>query len=83
MPKATQSFRMRHLAFELKATPYFGSFGKWTQRNVMAADPTESECVYACQCGTDMPMFVGIFDITEIPHQVLRAMEAHTKQHQE
>jgi hypothetical protein len=82
MPKATQSFAMKHLVFEMKSTPHFGSLGKWTQQNALAADPKESECVYACQCGTEMPMFIGIRDRTEMPRQVLQAMEAHTRKHQ-
>ena len=45
--------------------------------------PKESECVYACQCGTKMPMFVGICDRTEIPRQVLQAMEGHARKHQQ
>jgi hypothetical protein len=83
MPKATQTFTMKHLAFDLKKKPYLGSLGKWTQQNALAADPKESECVYACQCGTEMPMFIGMRELTEIPRQVLQAMETHTNKHQE
>jgi hypothetical protein len=83
MPKATQTLVIKHLAFDLKTKPHFGSIGKWVQQNALAADPKESECVYACQCGTEMPMFIGIRDRTEMPRQVLQAMEGHTRKHQQ
>jgi hypothetical protein len=85
MPKDNRSptFVIKHLAFDLKATRYIRSLGKWAQQNALAADPWESECVYACQCGTEMQMFIGTRDRTEMPCQVLQAMQGHTRKHQQ